>query len=341
MLTGFAKIAVAVWLAAVLAMPAAAEDRSRPIRFGYGLTEDSSQGRAVRYFADELARLSGGRLQVRSFGGASLGTDIRMQNALIGGAQEMMVGSTATLTGVVHDFGIFDLPFLFDDEHIADAVLDGDFGRRLLDRLPAQGLVGLAYWENGFRSITNRRRPIERLEDLRGLRLRVMQNPVYLDSFGRTGANPVPLPFPELYTALETGTVDGQENPVNTIRSSRFDEVQKYLSLTRHVYSPWIVLASLSWWQRLPEADRALLQQAALAARDFERRDSRAETGQALAALQAQGMVVNTPSLAERERLRAAMAPAAEAWAAQATPGLLEALRAAIDAARAAQGVRP
>ena len=344
-----ARLLAIAWLAAMPVLPftASADVKPRLIRFGYGLAEDSNQGRAARFFAEEVGRLSGGRLRVRTFGGASLGTDIQMQNALIGGAQEMMVGSTATLVGIVRDFGVFDLPFLFDDERIADAVLDGPFGTRLLDTLPAQGLIGLVYWENGFRSVTNTRRPIERLEDLHGLKLRVMQNPVYLDFFGRTGANPVPLPFSELFTALETRAVDGQENPVNTIRSSRFYEVQKYLSLTRHVYSPWILLVSRLWWDKLSEDERALLREAAVAARDFERRDSRAEAGQALAQLQAQGMLVNTPSTAELERLRAAVAPVVEAWAAQASPGLVAQLRQAIDAARAAQepqaaqGTRP
>ncbi len=344
-----ARLLAVAWLAAMPVLPftASADVKPRLIRFGYGLAEDSNQGRAARFFAEEVGRLSGGRMRVRTFGGASLGTDIQMQNALIGGAQEMMVGSTATLVGIVRDFGVFDLPFLFDDERIADAVLDGPFGTRLLDTLPAQGLIGLVYWENGFRSVTNTRRPIERLEDLHGLKLRVMQNPVYLDFFGRTGANPVPLPFSELFTALETRAVDGQENPVNTIRSSRFYEVQKYLSLTRHVYSPWILLVSRLWWDKLSEDERALLREAAVAARDFERRDSRAEAGQALAQLQAQGMLVNTPSTAELERLRAAVAPVVEAWAAQASPGLVAQLRQAIDAARAAQepqaaqGTRP
>lgn len=344
-----ARLLAIAWLAAMPVLPftASADVKPRLIRFGYGLAEDSNQGRAARFFAEEVGRLSGGRLRVRTFGGASLGTDIQMQNALIGGAQEMMVGSTATLVGIVRDFGVFDLPFLFDDERIADAVLDGPFGTRLLDTLPAQGLIGLVYWENGFRSVTNTRRPIERLEDLHGLKLRVMQNPVYLDFFGRTGANPVPLPFSELFTALETRAVDGQENPVNTIRSSRFYEVQKYLSLTRHVYSPWILLVSRLWWDKLSGDERALLREAAVAARDFERRDSRAEAGQALAQLQAQGMLVNTPSTAELERLRAAVAPVVEAWAAQASPGLVAQLRQAIDAARAAQepqaaqGTRP
>ena len=344
-----ARLLAVAWLAAMPVLPftASADVKPRLIRFGYGLAEDSNQGRAARFFAEEVGRLSGGRLRVRTFGGASLGTDIQMQNALIGGAQEMMVGSTATLVGIVRDFGVFDLPLLFDDERTADAVLDGPFGTRLLDTLPAQGLIGLVYWENGFRSVTHTRRPIERLEDLHGLKLRVMQNPVYLDFFGRTGANPVPLPFSELFTALETRAVDGQENPVNTIRSSRFYEVQKYLSLTRHVYSPWILLVSRLWWDKLSGDERALLREAAVAARDFERRDSRAEAGQALAQLQAQGMLVNTPSTAELERLRAAVAPVVEAWAAQASPGLVAQLRQAIDAARAAQepqaaqGTRP
>ena len=167
-----------------------------------------------------------------------------MQNALIGGAQEMMVGSTATLVGVEKDFGVYDLPFLFANEKEADTVLDGPFGQKLIARLPAKGLVGLTYWENGFRNVTNTKRPITRFEDFQGIKLRVMQNPVYIDMFNSFGANAVPLAFAELFTALETRAVDGQENPVNTIQSSKFYEVQKYLSVTKHVYSPWVMTAS-------------------------------------------------------------------------------------------------
>ncbi|WP_232302803.1 DctP family TRAP transporter solute-binding subunit, partial [Elstera litoralis] len=174
-----------------------------------------------------------------------------MQNTVIGGAQEMMVGSTATLVGIVKDFGVYDLPFLFANEKEADAVLDGPFGEKLMAKLQEKGLIGLVYWENGFRNLTNSKRPVTKYEDLSGIKLRVMQNPIYIDMFNQFGANAVPMAFSELFTALETGTVDGQENPVTTIQSSKFYEVQKFLTISRHVYSPWIVMASKRWHDTL------------------------------------------------------------------------------------------
>ena len=303
----FRKLLLATGIAAALLAPitASAQDvKTRIIRFGYGLSESSNQGRAVKYFADELSKRSGGKLKLKGFGDASLGSDIQMQNALIGGAQEMMVGSTATLVGIVKDFGVYDLPFLFNNEKEADAVLDGPFGEKLMKSLSDKGLIGLVYWENGFRNLTNSKRPITKVEDMGGIKLRVMQNPVYIDMFKGFGANAVPLAFSELFTAMETGTVDGQENPVTTIQSSKFYEVQKYLSLTKHVYSPWIVLASKKWWDGLSADEHKAIQDAAIAARDFERKDTREASAKAIDFLKSKGMQVTVVSDKEIARMQ-------------------------------------
>ncbi|MCB4769751.1 TRAP transporter substrate-binding protein [Ancylobacter sp. Lp-2] len=281
----------------------------RLIRFGYGLNEDSNQGRAARLFAEEVAKRSGNKLKVRTFGAATLGPDPQMQNALIGGAQEMMVGSTATLVGTVKEFAIWDVPFMFANEKEADAVLDGPVGQKLLDKLQEKGLVGLVYWENGFRNLTNSRHKIEKAEDLAGVKLRVMQNPVFIDTFKAAGANAVPLAFAELFTALETKAVDGQENPYTTIVSSKFYEVQKYLTVTNHVYSPWIMTASKVWWDKLSEDERKILIEAAIASRDFERTDTRAEATKALDQLKADGMDVTVMPAEEVAKLREKAAP--------------------------------
>ncbi|OWW20968.1 TRAP transporter substrate-binding protein [Noviherbaspirillum denitrificans] len=300
------SIFTALALAGLMAGASAEDYKPRMIRFGYGLAEDSNQGRAVKFFADDLARRTGGKLKAKGFGGASLGNDMQMQNALIGGAQEMMVGSTATLVGIVSEFGVFDLPFVFRNEREADAILDGPFGQKLADKLQEKGLVGLVYWENGFRNLTNSKRPVSRMEDMQGIKLRVMQNPVYIDMFKGFGANAIPLPFSELFTALETGTVDGQENPVTTIQSSKFYEVQKYLSMTKHVYSPWIVLASKRWWDGLSNDERKAIQEAAAASRDFERKDSRAASAKAIDFLKSKGMQITVVSDKEIERMQEA-----------------------------------
>lgn len=298
---------LAAAVASLLAAPLAgwAQDiKPRLIRFGYGLNEQSNQGRAVRLFAEQVEKNSGGKMKVRAVGAAALGPDVQMQQALIGGAQEMMVGSTATLVGITKEMALWDTPFLFNNAREADAVLDGPIGQKVMDKLQEKGLVGLVYWENGFRNMTNNKRPITRMEDFDGIKLRVMQNPVYLDSFKKLGANAIPLPFSELFSALETKTVDGQENPFNTILSSKFFEVQKYLSVTNHVYSPWIVLVSKKWWDTLSKDEQKVLKDAARASREFERKDTREEAGRALADLKGKGMQINELSPAEAARMR-------------------------------------
>ena len=292
-------------LAGLAPLAASAQDiKPRLIRFGYGLAEQSNQGRAAKVFADAVEKASGGKMKVRAIGAAALGPDTQMQQALIGGAQEMMVGSTATLVGITKEMALWDTPFLFNNVKEADAVLDGPIGEKVKAKLQDKGLVGLVYWENGFRNLTNSKRAVTRLEDLDGVKLRVMQNNVFLESFKSLGANAVPLPFSELFSALETKTVDGQENPYNTILSSKFFEVQKYLTVTNHVYSPWIVTVSKKWWDQLSKDEQKILMDAAKVSRDFERQDTRAEAAKALGELKAKGMQINELSPAETARMR-------------------------------------
>ncbi|MBG6078506.1 TRAP transporter substrate-binding protein [Rubrivivax gelatinosus] len=305
-------------LAAAAVAPAFAQDiKPRLIRFGYGLNEQSNQGRAVMLFAKEVEKASGGKMKVRAIGAAALGPDTQMQQALIGGAQEMMVGSTATLVGISKEMALWDTPFLVNDAKEADALLDGPVGQKVMATLQPKGLVGLVYWENGFRNLTNGTRPVAKLEDLAGIKLRVMQNPVFLDTFKTLGANAIPLPFSELFSALETRAVDGQENPYNTILSSKFYEVQKYLTVTNHVYSPWIVTVSKRWWDGLSATEKKILMDAAVKSRDFERQDTRAEAAKALAELKAKGMQVVELPPAETARMRSKLGAINAAVAAQ------------------------
>jgi TRAP-type transport system periplasmic protein len=328
------SVAIALTLSAAAIAVHAADFKPRIIRFGYGLAENSNQGRAVKFFAEDLAKRTGGKLKAKGFGNSSIGSDIQMQNAVIGGAQELAVVSTSTLVGVVSDFGVYDLPFLFANEHEADTMLDGPFGQKLAASLQDKGLIGLVYWENGFRNLTNKKHPVAKVEDMQGLRLRVMQNPMYIDMFNSFGANALPLPFSELFTALETGTVDGQENPVNTIESSKFYEVQKYLSITKHVYSPWIVLASKIWWDKLSTDEKKALQESAEAARDFERKDSREAATKAVEFLKSKGMQVTVVSDKEIGRMRELSRPAMQKFAADGHVKLIKELQHDLEAMR-------
>jgi tripartite ATP-independent transporter DctP family solute receptor len=328
------RILLAVALAGSVTASFAQDVKVRQIRFGYGLNEQSNQGRAVKVFAEEVEKLSAGKVKVRAIGAAALGPDVQMQQALIGGAQEMMVGSTATLSGIVKEMQLWDTPFLFNNAKEADAVLDGPVGDKVRAKLEEKGLVGLVYWENGFRNLTNSKRPISKLEDLGGIKLRVMQNAVFLDTFKTLGANAVPLPFSELFPALETGAVDGQENPFSTILSSKFFEVQKYLSVTNHVYSPWIVLASKKFWDGLSAEERNILMQAAVKSRDFERKDTRDDAAKVLAELKTKGMQVNDMPPQEIARIREKLTRVNAGIAANVGMGLWEEVRVELDKLR-------
>jgi len=306
MVAGFTAIA-ALGLSTQSVM--AQDIKTRIIRFGYGLADDSPAGQATRHFSEQVGRLSGGKMNVKTYGNGALGSDEQMQNALIGGSQEMTFVSTAPLAGMVKEFGVFDLPFLFDNEKVADQVLDGPEGKKLLDKLTDKGLIGLLYWENGFRNITNSRLAINKAQDLDGIKLRVMQNQVALSVFKGLGANAIPMPFTELFTALETKTVDGQENPLSTIQTSKFYEVQPYLTISNHVYTPFVLLASKKWWDGLSADEHNVLRQAAKESQAFQRKVSREAAIEALTYLKGKGVKVSEFSSDEKEKIRKDLAP--------------------------------
>lgn len=318
----FAALAAGFFCLAQAAL-AADDIQERTIRWGHLQGTDHPLSLAVHRFADIVAKNSGGKLKVREFPNSALGSETQEQSALQGGTQEMMSASTTTLAGMVPEFGVLDFSFLFANEGEADALLDGPIGKRLMDRLPQHGLVGLAYWENGFRNVTNSKRPINKPEDLAGLKIRVMPNPVYMDTFKAVNANPVPMAFGELFTALETKTVDAQENPYSIILANKFDEVQKYLTVTRHTYNSFIVLVSKKFWDQLSPRERQILQGAALEAGTYERQLSRASSGKALAALKEKGMQVNELSPAQLARMRAMLKPVSDKFAASYDPAFM------------------
>ena len=216
----------------------AAHAQERTIKFAFQNQKDHPQAQGAQKFADLVAAKTGGRITVKLFPGGTLGGDLQTVSALQGGTVEMTVLNAGILSAQAKEFGIYDFPFLFATPQEADAVTDGPFGKKLLDKLQAKNLVGLGYWELGFRNLTNSKKPITKAEDIAGLKIRVIQSPIYIDLFNALGANAVPMPFPELYTAMEQKAVDGQENPFSTILSSKFAEVQKYPVSYTHPPSP-------------------------------------------------------------------------------------------------------
>jgi tripartite ATP-independent transporter DctP family solute receptor len=233
------------------------------INAGIGLNDKSAQFQSLQYFKEVVEKNSDGKIEVVLFHSSQLGDDRNMMEALKMGTQEMTCPSTAPMTAFINAFKIYDLPFIFANEEVADYILDGPMGKKLLDMLPDQGLVGLAYWENGFRMLTNSSRPVQSPEDLKGMKIRTMENPIHLAAFRTMGANPTPMAFGELFSAMQQKVVDGQENPWGTIFLQNFFEVQKYATDTGHVYSPFVLLISKKFWDKLPDDLKAVVQDAA------------------------------------------------------------------------------
>lgn len=303
-------LATALAAAALLvATSAFAQFTERTIKFTNGVNEDHSVGNGVRKMQEVLNAKTGGKIKINAFWGGSAGGDLAATQATRAGTQEIVCTSGSALVGIVKELGAFDLPFLFANEKEAYTVLDGPAGQYFNKKLEAAGLVNLAYWENGFRNLTNSKRPVAKVEDFDGIKIRVMQNNIFLDTFKTLGANPLPMAFGEVFTALETKTIDGQENPFATIETSKLNEVQKYLSVTRHAYSPFFVLYSKKLWDQLNPQEQAVLREAALAGQTVQRDASRAQDEKSLAILKTKGMVVNEFSEAEKARVIAKIKP--------------------------------
>ncbi|HYP83099.1 TRAP transporter substrate-binding protein [Variovorax sp.] len=285
-------------------------------------------------FGQLVEAKSGGKLKVNVYPGGALGSDQANLSALQGGTLEMASMNSGIFASIVKEFAIYDFPFLFGTPKEADAVVDGPFGTGLHKKLEDKGLVGLAYYELGFRQLTNSRRPVAKVEDIAGLKLRVIPNPINIDWVSALGANPTPLPFPELYAALEQKAVDGQENPVATIRGAKLYEVQKYMTLTNHQYNPQSVVISKKFWDSLSAGDQKILQEAATESAVYEREQSRAQAASILAELKKSGMEVTELPPAEVAKLREKMKPVIAKHTATVGQDTVNAVMAELDKAR-------
>lgn len=246
----------ATLLAAAMMCLAGAAPAQTTLKMGYALAPTSHYGAGASAFADELAKRTGGRYRIEPFPGGALGGEREMVEQVQLGTLDAVVVSTGTVGNFVPDTGIVDIPFLFRDATHARAVLDGPIGQDLLAKFPARGLIALAWGEQGFRHLTNSRHPVGSPADLKGLKLRTMENAVHITAFRTLGAMPTPMAWPEVIPALQQGTIDGQENPISVITSAKLSQVQKYLTLTRHVYSPALFIVSPKVYNGLSEADR-------------------------------------------------------------------------------------
>ncbi|HEA54089.1 TRAP transporter substrate-binding protein [Marinobacter antarcticus] len=273
--------------------------------------QDGFQIAAVK-FQDLVAKRTEGAVSIEIYPNASLGDERTLLEGMQIGTVDMGVITNGPVANFVEEMAVFELPFLFPSPQAAYKVLDGPIGQELLDKLSEVNLKGLAYAERGFRNLTNSERPINTPEDLEGLRIRVMENPVYVDTFRELGANAIPMAWTEALTAMQQGTIDGQENPVNVINSFKLNETQDYMTLSRHTYAPAIFVMGMPAWNKLPDAAQDVLAKAAQEAAEYERKvNAEMESGQ-LAELREAGMQINdTPDM---EAFQAAVAPIYEKY---------------------------
>ena len=290
-----------------------AQFQERSIRMSTGVTKSHPLGAGMQAMSKCVEDKSGGKIKLKPYFDGSLGNDAAATGLVRGGTLELVLTSTAPIVGVIPQLAVFDLPFLFNNEKEADQVLDGAVGESFTPKFAAAGMVNLSYWENGFRNLTNSKRPVAKWEDMQGLKVRVMQNKVFVDTFSALGTNPVPMAFSEVYVGLDTKAIDGQENPVLIIQDMRFNEVQKYLSLTRHAYSPAVVLYSKKLFDQLSPQEQETMRECSKVGRDESRRVGRQGESKTLEALKQQGLQVNEISAAELQRMRERVKPVVDA----------------------------
>jgi TRAP-type transport system periplasmic protein len=303
------KTLVAAVAVAAFGVASAQDIKDHTFKFTLNGPEGHPAVAGMKKFAESVAAKSGGKMKVNLFYNGTLGSDQAVVSAMKGGTIEMSVMNSGILASEAKELAIFDFPFLFANEKESDTVVDGPVGKKMHALLEQKGLIGLAYWELGYREITNSKRPLTKVEDIEGLKLRVIPNPINIAWVKALGANPTPLPFPEVYSALEQKAIDGQENPVSVIAANKFWEVQKFMALTNHQYNPQSVLFSKKIWDTLSPAEKKVIADAANDATATQRKEARAAVAANLELLKKNGMTVTEFSPAEVAKLREKMKP--------------------------------
>lgn len=265
------KIVASLMSAAVLGLMAAGAQAATEFRFGHEAARSDTQQLASVKFNELLKAKTNGELGLKIFPESTLGNAQALITGVRGGTIDVELSGSNNFTGLEGVLNVLDVPFMFKDEAHAYRVLDGKVGEQLLVTLEKHNLKGLAFWDNGFRMVTNSRAPVNSPADLKGLKIRTTGSPVHIEAFKLMGANPLPMPLSELYTALETKTVEAQEHPLGILWSAKLYEVQKYLSLTRHAYSPLILVMNKTKFDALPAAQQKAIVDAAREAGQYQR----------------------------------------------------------------------
>lgn len=283
------------------------------LKIGYATSPTSHYGVGSTVFCEEMEKGTQGRYKCQQFPNSALGGEREQIEAVQLGTQDIVNTSTGPLGNFVPEVKIVDIPFVFRDYDHARKVMDGPIGQDLSKKMEAKGLINLAWTENGFRHMTNSKRAIVNPDDAKGLKMRTMENKVHMDGYKTFGILPTPMPFPELFTALQQGTVDGQENPIPVILSSKFSQVQKHLSLTGHVYSPAALILSPAVWNKLSAADKQVFLDAGKKAAAAQRKKVNDDEDNGIAQLEKEGMQV--VKQVNGESFRKAVAPAYQQYA--------------------------
>ena len=275
------------------------------IRVSLCNSQDHPQSIGMQLFKKYVEEKTKGGVQVALYLNSQLGGERESVEQVKSGSLEMATASAGPLTTFNKNFMVLDIPFAFDSYEIAWGVLDGPMGQKLLENSEGIGLKGLAYLENGYRHVTNNVRPINGPDDLKGIKIRTMEAPMHMENFKQLGANPTPVPWTELYLTMQQKIVDGQENPLANIWELKMFEVQKYCSLTGHIYDPMPLVANLAWFNKLPQDYQAIIEKGALLAQNYSRFVNKDRENKLAAKLTAKGMKVNNVSAAGKEKMRA------------------------------------
>lgn len=286
-----------------------ASDKPVVIKISNGVNEQHPTYLASVKFGEILEEKLPGRVDVQVYANAQLGDDVRATESVRMGSLEMVIPSASPLVGLVPEFMVLDLPFLFASYEDADKVLDGTVGKYLADKLEPKGIKLLAYYENGFRNLTNSQHEVRTPADLKGLKVRTMENPIHLAAWKALGANPTPMPFSEVFTAMQQETIDGQENPVPTIYLQKFYEVQDFTTLTGHVYGPHIMLMNADLFNSFSDEEQKIIMEAAQESALYQRDMNRQMASDYVSELRKEGMTVTELSASEKKAFQDAVQP--------------------------------
>ncbi|MEW9671443.1 DctP family TRAP transporter solute-binding subunit [Ammoniphilus sp. 3BR4] len=269
------------------------------LKIGHTLSDTSHYQEGMKKFKELVEQKTNGAVTLEIFPNGALGGERDMIEGLNVGSIDMVLTSTGPMSGFVPEVTVVDLPFLFRDADHAHKVLDGEIGDGLRTKVEeTMGVKTLAWWENGFRNITSGKQAVNKPEDLKGQKIRTMENDIHMDSFSAMGAQPTPMSFTELFTAMQQGVIDGEENPVPVIMTSRFYEVQKHLTMTRHFYSPSLILMAKGKYDALTPEQQQAIAEAAVEAGQYERQVVQDMEKQYLGELKEKGMeIVENPDL--------------------------------------------